>query len=108
MNDPFDDTINAYFKKHKTETANNGFSKKIINKLPLTPKHTWILYVAYFLGLVVFLATNPFNTLISQVMDFVIKISYFHAPSTVSIVAFLSVCFLFGLFAKISFDESIV
>lgn len=108
MNDPFDDTLHAYFKQHKTEIADDGFSKKIIHKLPLTPKHTWILYVAYLLGLVVFFALNPFYALLSQVMDFVTKISFFHAPTTISVFAFLSVCFLFGLFVKISFDESIV
>jgi polyferredoxin len=108
MNDPFDDTLHAYFKKHKTETADDGFSRKIINKLPLMPKYTWILYIAYFMGLVVFFALNPFYSFITQVMDFVTKISFFHAPSTVSIVAFLSVCFLFGLFVKISFDESVI
>lgn len=106
MNDQFDTALHEYYKNHKIEIANNGFSEKLIQKLPNIPTYTWILYIAYFLGLVVIVIMGSFKQVLNQLSDFLTRISTFHLPSITSLVVLFSIAFLVILFAKISFDEN--
>ena len=108
MNDQYDNLLREYFGKHKTEISDNGFSDRVTRKLPLRPKHTWILYLSYFLGLTVFLYFGAWQRIVYLFSDFILVLGSFHTPSMQSVVAFLAITFIVGWFAKISFDESLV
>ncbi len=108
MNDHFDNTLHELLAKHKTEIPNNGFSDNVLKKLPLTHRHTWILYVAYTLGILVFVLSGSYALIIKRVSLFVLYVSTCNVPSIFSVIAMLSVVMIYWILAKITYDENFV
>lgn len=108
MKDQFDETIHKFFKKYNKEVADNGFSDKVIQKLPYLPKNMWILYSAYVIGILVFVFIGSYKWLITQIYLFLLSSCSLQIPSLVSLLSFLSIGFFIWLFVKISFDESFI
>jgi len=69
------DIVSAFFAENKKEIADNGFSKRVINRLPETSDKQWIVLTMAALGTSLTLLLGFFYGLFAFICDFLQQVS---------------------------------
>jgi hypothetical protein len=86
-----DDNIKNYFKSHKQEIDDNGFSDKVMNKLPVLPrKNSIIIFTFLFAGLLASMHLIDVNILSNLFTSLIESFSQLHFPSIQTSIAFIA------------------
>lgn len=73
-----DENIRAFFGKHTTEIADNGFSRKVNAALPKYSDRSWIVWVFAAMGLCISLLVG-FNTgFFGRILNVVFEMPYYY------------------------------
>jgi hypothetical protein len=71
------DLISDFFAENKKEIADNGFSRKVINRLPETRDRQWIVLIMAALGTSLTLMLGFYTGLFAFICDFMQQVSPF-------------------------------
>ena len=67
--------ISAFFAKNKKEIADNGFSKKVITRLPETRDKQWIVLIMAALGTSLTILSGYYSGLFNFIYTFLQQVS---------------------------------
>jgi len=94
-----DQDFSKIFTAHKVEFPDEGFSERIIKRLPerksMLPQ--MIMAVFVMIGLVLTFAIQGFTPLLEQINSLVIAISKLQIPSASSVIVYIGVLSMTGI-----------
>jgi len=81
-----DKMLKIFFGEHKQEISDNGFSKRVMRKLPVQTDRSWIVWVFAAIGMAItmFFALN--SGLVFQVFSLMKNVPYYYLVA--GIIAF--------------------
>jgi polyferredoxin len=103
-----DNKLKEFFKNKKTEIDDNGFSNKVLRKLPESHSYNYIINLSLFAGLLVFVFSGGYQATMNLFLSFLNSISYFYMPSVESAVASLTLCVVILVVIRSIFEESVI
>ena len=81
----FDDDLQQYFRDHKKEIGDDGFTKSVMQKLPRKRSPYYIVYLFLFLGFFLFIQFNGYSQLLLIEKELIRSIGHLRLPSMQSI-----------------------
>jgi hypothetical protein len=89
-NEQTEEKLNEFFKTHKTEIPDNGFSLKVMRRLPTEKDHSWIVWLIGAAGISFLLYFYIHNGIL---LNFIENLLVMHFDTLlISIAVFPIVC----------------
>ena len=94
-----DQNFSKIFTAHKVEFPDEGFSERVIRRLPerknMLPQIVMIVFV--LIGLVLTFAIQGFTPILEQINSLVVSISQLQIPTASSVIVYLGVLSMIGI-----------
>lgn len=87
-----DKLLKEFFSEHKTEIADNGFSERVVQKLPEQADRSWIVWIFASIGFLLTVLLGVENGVVQEML---------HILQQISIYYLLGLVFLFPLIGSV-------
>ena len=103
-----DNELKHYFRHHKKEIENNGFSESVLRKLPEKKSPYYIIYLCLLAGILLFILPNGYDQVLITLNDFILSIGYLQLPSIQSIFIIGTLLLIVLSILLIDTDDSLI
>lgn len=86
-----DELLQTFFANNKSEIQNNGFSDKVMKKLPDTNDRKWIVWTFAALGTSISLLIVFYSGMFTSILQFVLHLPFIYIAGAVFVFPLISV-----------------